>query len=374
MPTKIIEMIVNWIYLSGETGNDLLYWRASYEELYNEELVEGNPDTWDDNTQLQWDPKTQSELLLKCSRISASAPKTLSNQQPCQSPLGLQLASLPCLTKLTLELADCFDVSWTWLLWKSSLEELHLFHCDQVSITVLYSFTKLFACTLVTLRLHHVPAHYTVSFNNDCTLQDILSRKLVVKLPKLNNLSVSNGLPVGFLRAFHVSKNLSKISLREYPKLRQTDVTAWLKDKVWPNLKEFNICHTNGFGSIHTLTQLAAKHGVMMCLNGNTGELDDHGNVDSREEGLSESNDEDTGKGDLEILHEIKNENTDGVKNKKHVNIKHDNHDDDTPEHIQDVMEMWTHVSDYKEEVEISDPRGRNSHLSDSILLKGNVI
>lgn len=515
MPIEIKGMIVDWIYCSGQTGDDLihlrslasvdrtfyqlcsaylykgivllgdtverlttlqptvqrhshhvrwLYWRASYEELCEEYLVVGNSDTWDENTRSQWDPKTRSELLLKileacprlneldidldpfeyitddsspdkaasmwcyddnmmnkfikpisrlsslveltltspcdrpcfnetllakvienlsqlrsfqCSGISASAPKTLTKQRPCQSPLGLKLASLPHLTKLTLESAHCFDISWTWLNWKGSLEELHLFHCDQVSIAVLHSFTKLFKSTLSTVRLHHVPAPHDASLNNDRISQDVLTGKLTFELSQLKSLSVSNHLPVGFLTAFQASKSLSEISLCEYPELSQSDVTAWLQDRVWPNLTEFNVCHTNGFESIQSLAQLAAKHGVKMCLNGNISELDNLSEVDSREEDLSEGDVEDTAKGDPESPNEIENKSPNEDKVENSDAIKDENRDDGPPEQIQDVMRMWTHGSHYEEEVEISDPREWNQthfHLSDSILLKSNAI
>ncbi|EGG10169.1 uncharacterized protein MELLADRAFT_103592 [Melampsora larici-populina 98AG31] len=327
MPIEIKEMIVSWIYFSGGTGvfNDSryatngivllgdtikslttlqpivqrhsrhvkwLYWRASYGELYEQELVEGNPENWDENTRLKWDPKTRSELLLKV----------------------------------------------------------------------------LQACTrLDELNIDLDPFEYIT----DDPSPDTATSMWCYDEKMMNNQDHIKSRSTLF---FPVFKDQCKCS-EEVD--RSANVTAWLQDRVWPNLKEFNVCHTNGFESIHTLRQLAAKYGVTMCLNGNIGDRDDHSDEDSHEEDLSESDEDDTGKEDLEILNEIENENIDGVKDKKDDEIEDEKQEDDTPEQIQDVLRMWTHGSDYEEEVEISDPSGWNQpdfYLSDSFLFKSNVI
>ncbi|EGF99987.1 uncharacterized protein MELLADRAFT_68204 [Melampsora larici-populina 98AG31] len=241
----------------------LFVWRVSYAELLEDDMfIEGQPDTWNEDTRSQWDSKARSELFLSilhtCPRIDG---------------LNIDLDPFECITEDSSSDKEvsmwCYDKNMmnkfigpiTQL---SSLVDLELMS----PLGVLHAFTKLFTSTLKEFRLNAVAQH--ADLNTDLISQAILAGKLVFELPKLNALQVSNCLDMQLLKSFEASKNLSEIDLYETPMSLQSDVTTLLQ--LWPKLKELTIWHSTAFKSapdVDRLMQLADKKGIKMRLESN---------------------------------------------------------------------------------------------------------
>lgn len=219
-----------------------------------------------------------------CSRIDASAPKALAANETCLSPLGLHLASLPNLVALDLSLAECVDMNWTRIDWTSSLVALSLEECDRVSVDVLHKFTKQFASTLTELDLDQVPYHEDGSRESEIILKDLWAGKYVFELPKLTILTVSNMLPIHFLRAFKGCKALVELGLSEVPALRYEELEGLIKDNLWPSLKRLGISTQTGFlspGELEALELYCHSKGIEMHLDEDSD--DDEDSIDLAE-------------------------------------------------------------------------------------------
>lgn len=205
-----------------------------------------------------------------CSRIAATHPSSPDQQETCQSPLGLHLASLVHLDELHLEKAACLDDSWTLCDWKSSLKALSLIDCDRVTVLVFHKFINLSRSTLTSLMFHNL-SFYIRPLDGETTIQDLQEDKIQFDLPRLINLGISSYLPIQFLRAFQQSKDLSWLSLGQHLSLRSQDLGDLIQEKIWPNLKKFEITNRTRFlyrRDVDDLEALCKQHAVEMIFNG----------------------------------------------------------------------------------------------------------
>lgn len=200
-----------------------------------------------------------------CSRIDATYPKPLDDQQPCRSPLGIYLASLTNLVELDLESAECLDASWNQLDWKSSLTALSLDRCDRVSLSVLNEFLELFKSTLKTLTfveaMRYDPDNLDPEFITDDTFR--------FELPNLTNLEIISNSAIQFSRAFQNSKHLSWLSLGDYPLEERQDLENLINDRLWPNLEILEITsHSSSFRkAVEGLDVLCWRYGTEIIFN-----------------------------------------------------------------------------------------------------------
>lgn len=198
-------------------------------------------------------------------RISAVDRDTLTDPDAFQSPLGLQLASLPDLTWLFLDSIDCLDDSWTQLAWKCELEDLSFANCVGVTIGFLQAFTKLFASSLTELGFYSLDLNGGEDWTDDTISDALLGGELTFELPNLEILRDTRSLPMGLLEAFEASKNITELDLVETPMLHKSDIAALLQTEMWPNLEELSVWHSEAFESesdIDELMQLAEGYGI----------------------------------------------------------------------------------------------------------------
>ncbi|EGG00828.1 uncharacterized protein MELLADRAFT_92997 [Melampsora larici-populina 98AG31] len=180
-----------------------------------------------------------------CSGIAATHPDTSDLREGCRSPLGLHLASLTHLVEIHFDKVECLDSSWTICDWKSSLKCLSLVDCDRVSVPVFHEFIKLFASTLSSIMFINL-ALYRSTLDSAATLQDLKDDKFQFDLPS-------------------------------------QDLEDLIRDKIWPNLKTFEITNRARFlrrKEVDDLEALCQQHSVEMIFNGTcTDEEDifDHG-------------------------------------------------------------------------------------------------
>ncbi|EGF99959.1 uncharacterized protein MELLADRAFT_112243 [Melampsora larici-populina 98AG31] len=142
--------------------------------------------------------------------------------------------------------------------------------------------------------LHSLALHTGEDWNADPISQALWSGELSFELPNLKFFTSSHCLPVGFLRAFQASKNISKIHLCETPMLHELDVTTWLQSEIWPKLTKFIIWHSTAFessASVHGLLQLATGYGIKMRLNGHLNELYDGSKNPNKDKDCGEKHD-----------------------------------------------------------------------------------
>lgn len=199
-----------------------------------------------------------------CTRIEAAHPKPLDDQQACQSPLGIHLASLTHLVELDLERADCLDSSWNQLDWKNSLKVLSLTNCNRVSQAFLNGFFKLFKSTLTTFIFVDLPLHNGTTYS-PITPDDTFR----FDLPRLANLEISSHSSIKFAKAFQNSKDLSWIWIGNHPLEYQQDLEDLIGKQLWPNLKKFELNnHTSSFQrQVAGLEALCQKYSIKLICH-----------------------------------------------------------------------------------------------------------
>lgn len=200
-----------------------------------------------------------------CSGIDAVHPKPLDNQQACQSPLGIHLASLPHLVELELESAQCLDVSWSRLKWKSSLRALSFTNCGVFSVSDLKVLAERFKSTLTTLTFARIGLR-----DPDSLISDPLpTKRFRFRLPELINLEIISSASVRFAKAFEHSKKLSWLSLGNYPLHRHKNLEKLMKDRLWPKLKtlELTSAKTYSYKSVEVLENTCERDGIDIIFN-----------------------------------------------------------------------------------------------------------
>lgn len=214
---------------------------------------------------------------ISCTGIDATHPRPLDDRQACQSPLGIHLALLTSLAGLELQRAECVDLSWSQLDWKSSLKLLSLVHCNRVSVPALHKLIKHFDSTLTILtcnnldnfaygKLHPIPIREAVE--ND---------EFRFELPKLTKLEISTYLPIQFARSFRHSKNLTWLSIGD-PYHSREDFEDLIKNQLWPKMKKFELpdyqetfLSRTDFKGLQAVCQ---QHGVEMFFRGKVFDAD----------------------------------------------------------------------------------------------------
>lgn len=178
-----------------------------------------------------------------CSFIEAQSPNfELSNSiSTCQSPLAFQLASLSSLKELELDQADCFDLSWSRIEWQGSLENISLDDCPRTSIKALHEFCSKFSSTLTSLELTDVPRDLEDDQGDMRPSAELENYQF--NLSRLRTLSISNELPIQFLKSFQDSKSIELIELTINSLMSYSDLEGLVGNNqlAWPKLERFII-------------------------------------------------------------------------------------------------------------------------------------
>ncbi|EGG12780.1 uncharacterized protein MELLADRAFT_87041 [Melampsora larici-populina 98AG31] len=200
-----------------------------------------------------------------CSRIEAVHPMPSTDRQACQSQLGIHLASLTHLVELELEKAECLDVSWNQLKWKSSLKALSLTNCGRVSVKVLGGFAELFKSTLTTLTFARTGLYEPDNLTSD----PLPTKKFRFKLPELINLEIISSASVRFAKGFEHSKKLSWLSLGNYPLHRHQNLEDLINEQLWPDLKKLELTSSKTYSirAIEGLEDSCERDGIRLILN-----------------------------------------------------------------------------------------------------------
>ncbi|OAV95839.1 hypothetical protein PTTG_12634 [Puccinia triticina 1-1 BBBD Race 1] len=179
-------------------------------------------------------------------------------KQPTTTKLVEFLSNLKCLKSLRMYDSICVDHLWSEMTWQSSLREIVLRRCPNLSSLSLQRLSKKFHLSLRTVdvstigisEVEQIQTNYAPGY-----LWEILQRENTISFKKLRALKLV-GINMGehLLRSFQDSPKLRRVEI-DSPNIRAQ--TLFNSIQQWPLLRELNCRIRGGSGSLDL---------IMYCL------------------------------------------------------------------------------------------------------------